>query len=115
MGSQILREPQEGISRAQSGLMSPTSLGISAISHSAMAPVSTQPSGLPHHTPGLTGQHVLTVTSFTKEQVIMALPLAVLILVDESKFIFIVINMCFRIIPKCSKRCSDPKMVSVCD
>ena len=30
---------------------------------------STQPTGLPHHTPGLTGQHVLTVSSFTREQV----------------------------------------------
>ena len=28
-----------------------------------------QPVGLPHYTPGLTGNHVLSVTSFNREQV----------------------------------------------
>jgi len=69
VGSQALREPQEGTGHGHIGMALPTMQGLNIISHPVTAPVSTQPSGLPHHTPGLTGQHVLTVTSFTKEQV----------------------------------------------
>jgi hypothetical protein len=32
-------------------------------------PIILHPLGLPHHTPGLTGHHVLAVNSFTREQV----------------------------------------------
>ena len=64
-----MREPPDSMTRAHVGITSPTLLGVNVISHPTTALVSTQPSGLPHHTPGLTGQHVLTVASFTKEQV----------------------------------------------
>ena len=47
----------------------PLTLDLSTTPPPPIHTYTTQPTGLPHVTPGLTGQHVLSVDSFNREQV----------------------------------------------
>ena len=42
---------------------------LSATPPQPIPPYTSQPTGLPHVTPGLTGRHVLSVDNFNREQV----------------------------------------------